>query len=30
MSDPLNGSVEYRVNAARVYAARAILAAARP
>jgi carbon-monoxide dehydrogenase medium subunit len=29
MSDPLNGSVEYRVNAARVYAARAIIAAAR-
>jgi carbon-monoxide dehydrogenase medium subunit len=29
LSDPLNGSVEYRANAARIYAARAILAAAR-
>jgi carbon-monoxide dehydrogenase medium subunit len=29
LSDPLNGSVEYRANAARVYVARAIAAAAR-
>jgi aerobic carbon-monoxide dehydrogenase medium subunit len=29
LSDPLNGSVEYRANAARVYTARAVMAAAR-